>query len=86
MRAVVFEAQAWEDFSYWAQADKKMLQRLIRLIEQSRRTPFEGIGKPERLKRDLTGFWSRRIDDEHRMVYTATDDELIVVQARYHYG
>lgn len=82
----MFEAQAWEDFSYWAQADKKMLQRLIRLIEQSRRTPFEGIGKPERLKRDLTGFWSRRIDDEHRMVYTATDDELIVVQARYHYG
>jgi toxin YoeB len=86
VRAVVFEAQGWEDFSYWAQADKKMLQRLMRLIEQARRTPFEGIGKPERLKRDLTGFWSRRIDDEHRLVYTATDDELIVVQARYHYG
>ena len=74
-----------EDFTYWATADKKMLRRGLRLIEEARRTPFEGTGKPEPLRRNLSGFWSRRIDDEHRLVYGATDDELIIIQARYHY-
>ncbi|MER6732882.1 Txe/YoeB family addiction module toxin [Streptomyces puniciscabiei] len=85
MREIAFDAQGWDDFTYWATADKKMLRRLIRLIEEVRRTPFEGIGKPEPLRRNLTGFWSRRIDDEHRLVYGVTDDKVIVIQARYHY-
>jgi toxin YoeB len=86
VRDIVFHAQGWEDFTYWAQEDKKMLRRLLRLIEETRRTPFEGVGKPGALRRNLSGFWSRRIDDEHRLVYGVTDDELIIIQARYHYG
>jgi toxin YoeB len=61
------------------------LARLVRLIEEARRTPFEGAGKPGPLRRNLPGFWSRRIDDEHRLVYGATEAELIIIQARYHY-
>jgi toxin YoeB len=75
VRSIVFHPRGWEDFTYWAQADMKMLRRLLRLIEETRRTPFEGAGKPEALRRNLSGFWSRRIDDE-----------LIIIQARYHYG
>ncbi len=85
MRAVVFHPKGWEDFLYWAEADKKFLRRLLRLVEECRRSPFEGIGKPEPLRRNLHGFWSRRIDDEHRLVYGVTDTELIIIQARYHY-
>jgi toxin YoeB len=83
---VVFHPRGWEDFTYWATADKKLLRRLLRLIEEARRTPFEGTGKPESLRRNMGGFWSRRIDDEHRLVYAATETELIIIQARYHYG
>jgi toxin YoeB len=86
VRNIVFHPQGWEDFTYWAEADKKMLRRILRLIEEAQRTPFEGVGKPEPLRRNLSGFWSRRIDDEHRLVYGATDDELIIIQARYQYG
>ena len=85
LRRIVFHGWGWEDFTYWAGADKKMLRRLLRLIEEARRTPFDGAGKPEPLRGNLAGFWSRRIDDEHRLVYGATDDELIVIQARYRY-
>lgn len=85
MRKTVFHPQGWEDFTYWATTDKKMLHRLLRLIDEAQRTPFEGTGKPEPLRRNLSGLWSRRVDDEHRLVYAATDDEFIVVQARYHY-
>ena len=85
MRDVVFLPPGWADFNHWALADKKMLRRLVRLIEEARRTPFEGAGKPESLRRNLAGYWSRRIDDEHRLVYTVTDDQLIIVLARYHY-
>ena len=85
MRKIVFHSQGREDFTHWPLADKKMLSRILRLIEEARRTPFEGAGKPEPLRRNLSGFWSRRIDDEHRLVYAATDDELIIIQARYHY-
>jgi toxin YoeB len=86
VRNVVFHPQGWADLTHWAEADKKMLRRLLRLIEEACRTPFEGTGKPEPLRRNLSGFWSRRIDDEHRLIYAATDSELIIIQARYHYG
>lgn len=86
MRDIVFHPQGWEDFAYWAEADKKMPRRILRLIEEARRTPFEGAGKPEALRRILSGFWSRRIDDEHRLVYGVTDRELIIIEARYHYS
>jgi toxin YoeB len=85
VRSIVFHVQGWEDFTYWASADKKMLRRLLRLTEESRRTPFEGAGRPEPLRSNLQGFRSRRIDDEHRLVYGVTDDELIIIGARYHY-
>jgi len=85
LRKIVFDPHGWEDFTCWASADKKMLRRVLRLSEEARRTPLEGAGKPEPLRRHLSGFWSRRIDDEHRLVYGATDDELIIIQARYHY-
>jgi toxin YoeB len=85
LREVVFHQQAWEDLTYWASVDKKLLARILRLIEEARHTPFEGAGKPEPLRRNLSGFWSRRIDDEHRFVYTATDDKLVIIQLRYHY-
>ncbi|MGW1890046.1 Txe/YoeB family addiction module toxin [Streptomyces sp. NPDC002004] len=85
MRKLVFHAQAWDDLTHWAFTDKKMFKRLVRLIEEAQRDPFAGIGKPEPLKGDLAGFWSRRIDDEHRLVYGVTADEIIIAQARYHY-
>ncbi|MGH3429580.1 MAG: Txe/YoeB family addiction module toxin [Mycobacteriales bacterium] len=86
MRRIVFEQQGWSDFIFWSTTDKKMARRLVRLIEEARRTPFQGSGKPEALRRNLAGFWSRRIDDEHRLVYGVTDDEIIILQARYHYS
>jgi toxin YoeB len=85
LRKIVFHPRGWDDFTYWAAADKKMLRRLVRLVEEARRTPFDGLGKPEPLRRNLSGFWSRRIDDEHRLVFCGTDEELIIIQARYHY-
>ena len=82
---VVFADPAWEDFAYWISHDRNIAKRIVRLIKDIDRTPFEGIGKPESLKHDLSGFWSRRITDEHRLVYTVADDEIRVAQARYHY-
>jgi toxin YoeB len=87
---VHFDARGWDDYLFWSRADGKVHARLNELIESARRTPFSGIGKPEALKRDLSGFWSRRITAEHRMVYTVegragTDQRLIVVACRYHY-
>ncbi|MEU0488350.1 Txe/YoeB family addiction module toxin [Nocardiopsis sp. NPDC006139] len=86
MRHIRFDPGAWGDFQYWLEADKKIARRIVRLIEEMRRTPFEGVGKPEPLKGDLSGYWSRRITDEHRIVYRATESELRIVQVRYHYG
>ena len=86
MREVRFDPVAWEDFRYWLEADKKIARRIVGLIEEIRRMPFEGIGKPEPLKGDLSGYWSRRITDEHRIIYRVTQDEVRIVQARYHYG
>lgn len=85
MREVSFGPAAWDDFLFWLASDRKMARRITRLIAEIQRTPFEGIGKPEPLKADLSGYWSRRIDDEHRLVYRADDKEVKIVKARYHY-
>lgn len=80
-----FRKTAWADYRYWFKTDRKMCKRIHALIEDTQRHPFEGIGKPEALKGNLQGFWSRRIDQEHRMVYAITKDALILVQLRHHY-
>lgn len=82
---IIFSEHAWEDYLYWQKTDKKILNRINRLIKESGRQPFEGIGKPEPLKHSLATYWSRRIDQEHRMVYRIRDDELLIAQLRYHY-
>jgi toxin YoeB len=82
---LVFSEQAWEDYLYWQKTDKKMIGRINRLIQEITRTPHVGTGKPEPLKHALSGYWSRRIDDAHRIVYRATDDALMVAQLRFHY-
>jgi len=76
---------AWEDYLYWQATDKKILKRINQLIKTAKRTPTEGIGKPEPLKHERRGYWSRRINQEHRLVYKCADDTLYIVQCRYHY-
>ncbi|MCG8612830.1 MAG: Txe/YoeB family addiction module toxin [Pseudomonadales bacterium] len=76
---------AWEDYLYWQKIDKRMLQRINNLIKDTKRQPFEGIGDPEPLKHHWTGYWSRRINKEHRLVYKVADDTLFIAQCRYHY-
>jgi len=80
-----FYESAWSDYLYWQKNDKKILKRINKLIKEISRTPFEGIGKPEPLKHSLSGFWSRRINDEHRIVYAVEGKTIIVIQCRYHY-
>ncbi|MFM9899943.1 MAG: Txe/YoeB family addiction module toxin [Polaromonas sp.] len=80
-----FHPQAWDDYLYWQQADKQILRKVNSLIRDMQRDPFEGIGKPEQLKQNLSGFWSRRITEEHRIVYRVEDDDLIIAQCRGHY-
>ena len=82
---LVFSEHAWEDYLYWQKTDKKVLGRINNLIKAVRREPFVGVGKPEPLKHGLAGYWSRRINEEHRMVYKVTDDALLIAQLRYHY-
>ncbi len=82
---LIFADTAWEDYLYWQATDKKQLKRTNNLIKDIQRTPFEGIGKPESLKFNLSGFWSRRIDEEHRLVYAVTDEEILIASCRYHY-
>lgn len=82
---LAFEPNGWEDYLHWQATDKAMLRKLNRLIEECLRHPFEGTGKPEPLRGDLAGLWSRRIDREHRLVYRVTANSLEVVQCRYHY-
>ena len=82
---LVFADRGWEDLCFWIDHDRKIAKRLIRLIDECGRTPFEGIGKPEPLRDNLSGYWSRRITDEHRLVYKVDGDELWIAQARYHY-
>lgn len=81
-----YSEMAWNDYLYWQQQDKKTLKRINLLIKDCQRTPFEGIGKPERLKENLSGYWSRRITDEHRLVYKANQDQLTIVALRFHYS
>ena len=82
---LVFAEQAWEDYLHWQATDLKLLKRIHTLIKEASRSPFEGSGKPEALKHALSGYWSRRINDEHRMVYKANGDSLLIAQLRYHY-
>ena len=82
---LVFEQNGWNDYLHWQATDKAMLCKLNRLIEECLRHPFEGTGKPEPLRGDLAGFWSRRIDREHRLVYRVTASALEIAQCRYHY-
>lgn len=81
----VFTPKAWEDYQYWIANDRKTLKRLNKLIEDAARSPFEGLGKPEPLKHALTGYWSRRITGEHRLVYESQEGRLVIISCRYHY-
>ena len=80
-----FHRQGWEDYLYWQQTDKTTLKQINKLITDALRHPFTGLGKPEPLKHQLSGYWSRRITQEHRLVYTIKDDLLIIASCRFHY-
>jgi toxin YoeB len=82
---LIFAEKVWEDYLYWQKTDKKMLKRINTLIRDIKREPFEGIGKPEPLKHALSGYWSRRINDEHRIVYKINQESILIAQLRYHY-
>ena len=82
---VVFSEHAWDDYLYWQRTDRKLLKRINLLIQDIARSPLEGIGKPEPLKHGLAGYWSRRINEEHRLAYKVEDDALFIAQCRYHY-
>ena len=82
---LIFSEKAWDDYLYWQTTDKKILKRINLLIKDIKRSPCEGIGKPEPLKHGLSGYWSRRINDEHRLVYKVQDKSLLIAQLRYHY-
>jgi toxin YoeB len=82
---IVFSKNSWEDYLSWQREDRKILKKINELIKDIQRTPYEGIGKPEPLKYDLTGLWSRRIDREHRLVYQIRDEDLLIYSCRYHY-
>jgi len=82
---LVFADEAWDDYLFWQQQDKKLLERINKLIKEIQREPFSGIGKPEPLKHALSGYWSRRINDEHRIVYKVEQDALWIAQLRHHY-
>jgi toxin YoeB len=81
---IAFHEEAWADYLYWQETDRKILKRIDALLKDIQRSPFDGIGKPEPLRHSLSGFWSRRIDDEHRLVYSISD-VLLVASCRYHY-
>lgn len=85
MMPIVFEPKAWEDYSYWVEKDRKILTRINMLIKECSRTPFSGQGKPEALRGNKSGFWSRRIDDTHRLVYGIKEGGLHILQCRFHY-
>ena len=82
---VVWTSAAWSDYVYWQGQDKKTLKRINALIKDAIRNPEDGIGKPEELRASLSGFWSRRIDDVHRLVYAIEEDQLVIIACRYHY-
>jgi toxin YoeB len=82
---LIFAENAWEDYQYWLETDREMLKRINRLINEIVRDPFTGSGKPEPLKHGLSGYWSRRINDEHRIVYRPAADAILIAQLRHHY-
>lgn len=82
---VVFAERAWEDYTFWQQNDKKIVKRINQLIKDILRSPYDGIGKPEKLKHNYSGYYSRRISDEHRIVYKINQNSLMIAQLRYHY-
>jgi toxin YoeB len=82
----LFTDEAWKDYLYWSETDKKQLKKINDLIKEIDRTPYEGIGKPEPLKQNLQSFWSRRIDHEHRIIYKIENEEIIFISFRYHYN
>ena len=84
-RRLTFTTDAWDDYLYWQSQDKKTLKRINQLLRDVSREPFTGIGKPEPLRENLTGYWSRRIDDTNRLVYAVEEQAIIVVACRYHY-
>lgn len=84
-RSLEFDPAAFEDLEWWVRQDRKKALRILALIQEVHRTPFTGTGKPEPLKRDLSGCWSRRIDQEHRLVYEVLDDKIRILACRYHY-
>ena len=84
-RLLSWTDDAWDDYLYWQTQDKKTLKRINKLINDVKRSPFEGIGKPEPLKENLSGFWSRRIDDTNRLVYAVDDRAMTIISCRYHY-
>ncbi|AFD07086.1 Txe/YoeB family addiction module toxin [Solitalea canadensis] len=81
----VFVDESWEDYLYWQQTNKKYLLKINELLKDISRTPFTGLGKPEPLKHKYKGFWSRRIDNEHRLIYKVKDDEILIAKCRFHY-
>ena len=82
---LIWSTSSWEDYLYWQKADKKIVKRINKLLKSCMRTPYEGIGKPEALKGELQGYWSRRITFEHRLVYRYINDEIQIASCRYHY-
>jgi len=82
---LIFATHAWDDYLYWQKTDKKMVKRINLLIKSIQRSPFDGIGKPEPLKHALSGYWSRRLNDEHRIIYKVDSESLYITQLRYHY-
>lgn len=85
-RKIAFEASTFEDSTEWAKSDKKIHRKMVKFIRDIDRSPFPGLGKPESLKYKLSDFWSRRINNEHRLVYKATDAEVVILSCRYHYS
>ena len=86
MKQITFEGSAFQEFVEWAEQDKQTYQRIIALIKETVRQPFSGIGKPEPLKHQLKGYWSRRINKEHRLVYKVTENAIIIISCKYHYA
>jgi toxin YoeB len=85
MRKVAFLARSFDEFNQWAIKDKKIYTKIVNIIKDIQRDPFSGIGKPEALKHDLSGLWSRRITQEHRLVYRVSDEEIVIVSCKFHY-
>lgn len=85
MRKLAWGSKAWQDYLYWQSQDKKILKRINRLIQDILSDPFKGIGKPEPLKQNLSGFWSRRIDETNKLVYAVDDEYITIISCRYHY-